>query len=135
MFVLDASLALAWCFEDEATDFTTAVLSELPAVGAAVPDIWAYEVSNALWSASSRGRISSEDADELASRLGSLPILRVPLETNRVLDEVRSRDRPELEAVTPAPLSPVRPLPTRLLSIPSPPDHHARTDPLRKSHP
>lgn len=90
MFVLDASLALAWCFEDEGTEFTEAVLAEVPAVGAAVPDIWVYEVGNALWSALRRGRISAQDADEFATRLGSLPILRVPLETVWVLDEVRS---------------------------------------------
>ena len=28
-FVLDASLAMAWCFKDEQTDFTQGVLSRL----------------------------------------------------------------------------------------------------------
>lgn len=37
--VLDASLALSWCFKDEKTAFTEAVLRALPVVGAAVPSL------------------------------------------------------------------------------------------------
>jgi predicted nucleic acid-binding protein len=39
-FVLDASIALAWCFEDEATTITGRVLERLAGEAASVPAIW-----------------------------------------------------------------------------------------------
>jgi len=57
-FVLDASVAVAWCFEDEATKFTESVLDLLSAgAEALVPAIWPVEVANALLIAERRKRI------------------------------------------------------------------------------
>jgi hypothetical protein len=47
-FVLDASIALAWCFEDEVTASTRDVLARLATESAAVPTIWPLEMANAL---------------------------------------------------------------------------------------
>lgn len=60
-FVLDASIALAWCFADEATDQTTQLLERLELETALVPAIWPLEISNILLSAQRRKRISYAD--------------------------------------------------------------------------
>ncbi|HMQ22589.1 MAG TPA: type II toxin-antitoxin system VapC family toxin, partial [Planctomycetota bacterium] len=74
-FVLDASLALSWCFEDERTPFTEAALRALPRLGAAAPFLWCYEVSNGLRTAQKSGRIPSEEsATAILEDLDALPI-------------------------------------------------------------
>jgi predicted nucleic acid-binding protein len=57
-FVLDASIALAWCFADEATPAADAVLDRLADEEAAAPALWRLEVANALAMAERRGRLS-----------------------------------------------------------------------------
>jgi predicted nucleic acid-binding protein len=57
-FVLDASVALAWCFEDETTPATDAVLERLSDEEAAAPALWRLEVANGLAMAERRGRLS-----------------------------------------------------------------------------
>ncbi|MDX6215411.1 MAG: hypothetical protein QOG99_995 [Frankiales bacterium] len=42
-FIIDTAMTMAWCFEDEATDATDAVLDRLRDVQAAVPAIWPLE--------------------------------------------------------------------------------------------
>ena len=46
--VLDASMTMAWCFIDEATPLTWAILDRVRVGGAAVPAIWAFEVANVV---------------------------------------------------------------------------------------
>ena len=57
-FVLDASIALSWCFADEATPATDALLDRLADEEAAAPALWRLEVANALAMAERRGRLS-----------------------------------------------------------------------------
>lgn len=57
-FVLDASIALAWCFADEATPATDALLDRLADEEAVAPALWRLEVANALTLAERRGRLS-----------------------------------------------------------------------------
>ena len=47
-FVLDASVALTWCFESETDHFTDAVLDSLAESAAVVPAVWPLEICNAL---------------------------------------------------------------------------------------
>jgi predicted nucleic acid-binding protein len=63
-FVLDASFALHWCFEDETTSATESVLTALENQHATawVPGIWALEMLNALGKAVTRGRIERHKA-------------------------------------------------------------------------
>src|SRR6185437_4022074 len=51
-----ASVAVAWCFEDEATDEMDALLDRAQREGAMVPALWVWETSNALLIAQRRGR-------------------------------------------------------------------------------
>lgn len=74
-FVIDASYAAAWCFEDEATSATEAALDECEAHGAFVPSLWKFEIANLLRSAERRGRISEEDADRRILALSDLVIV------------------------------------------------------------
>ncbi len=48
--IIDASLASAWCFPDEQTDFTKAVFHAVfsSALDAPAPRLWAYEIRNSV---------------------------------------------------------------------------------------
>jgi predicted nucleic acid-binding protein len=73
--VIDASATLPWCFADEATAATNAVLTSLRTDDEAiVPAHWPLEVANALLIAVRRKRISPEDAHHFLVDLESLPI-------------------------------------------------------------
>ncbi|MFO1156004.1 MAG: type II toxin-antitoxin system VapC family toxin [Rhodospirillales bacterium] len=56
--VIDASLTLAWYFDDETTPATEAVLDRGSEAGALVPTVWRLEVANGFQSALRRKRIS-----------------------------------------------------------------------------
>jgi predicted nucleic acid-binding protein len=73
-FVVDASLTLAWCFSDEATPFSRAVLAALQTTYAVVPALWPFEVANGLAIAERRQRITKEQTAEFLETLRRLPI-------------------------------------------------------------
>jgi predicted nucleic acid-binding protein len=73
-FVLDASMTMQWCFDDESTPASDAIFNRLRDDEAYVPAIWAYEVANVLLSAERRGRISAQTATRFLHVLDSLPI-------------------------------------------------------------
>lgn len=80
-FVVDASVAIAWCIDDEATPDTEAVLDRLRADGATVPAIWPLEVANALLTAERRQRLPQIQVVGRLQLLARLPIavVRTPL--------------------------------------------------------
>jgi hypothetical protein len=47
-FVIDSSVAVSWCFEDEQTPATLDVLEQVVEGGAIAPALWPLEVLNAL---------------------------------------------------------------------------------------
>ena len=73
-FVLDNSMTMSWCFDDEADERTEAVLTALEEGEAIVPPIWALEVVNALLVAERKHRVSSAKAAAFLRVLGSLSI-------------------------------------------------------------
>jgi predicted nucleic acid-binding protein len=73
-FVLDCSLALAWCFSDEATPATLAMQERLYADSAAVPALWPLEIANGLLTAMRRGRLSAAGREGFTRFFGQLPI-------------------------------------------------------------
>ncbi len=73
-FVLDASVALAWCFVDETTAETEAILDRLADDAAIVPPLWEFEVANALLVAERRGRLSEFQTARFVELLARLPI-------------------------------------------------------------
>jgi predicted nucleic acid-binding protein len=74
MFVIDTSIAMAWCFEDEATQATDAVLNRFRDDQAVVPAVWPLEVANVLLVAERRGRLSEAQASRFLELLAQLPI-------------------------------------------------------------
>ena len=74
--VLDASVALAWCFEDERTAYSESIL-DMAEDGSEfrVPAIWPFEVANALLVAERRKRITTARVTALLERIGRLAIL------------------------------------------------------------
>lgn len=73
-FVLDASVALAWCFHDEANEHTISILEQLKLTHAFVPGLWFLEMGNILLGASRAGRIKEADIHECIDLLEQLPI-------------------------------------------------------------
>jgi predicted nucleic acid-binding protein len=74
-FVADASATLPWCFEEEGTPATEALLEHLHSgETAVVPAHWPTEVMNGLLMAVRRGRIDPETVARFARDLGALPI-------------------------------------------------------------
>ncbi|MBM3647986.1 MAG: type II toxin-antitoxin system VapC family toxin [Alphaproteobacteria bacterium] len=74
-FVLDVSVTMAWCFEDESTDATWRLLDQLATDTALVPTIWAPEVANVLLVAERRRRLDRAQSRAFTARLLSLPIV------------------------------------------------------------
>ena len=73
-FVLDNSVALTWCFEDERTPATTALLERVGEAGAVAPGLWPLEALNGLLVAERRGRLDTARRQRLAGFLSALPI-------------------------------------------------------------
>ena len=77
-FVLDASIALSWCFPGDPTEdtpYSRRILAKLATDDAVVPEIWAFEIANVIFVAcNKRKRISQKQIDEFLQRLRALPI-------------------------------------------------------------
>jgi predicted nucleic acid-binding protein len=96
-FVLDASVAISWCFPGdlaEDTPYSRRVLQELIVSDAVVPEIWAFEIANNIFvSHSRRKRIGEQQVMDYLALLKALPI-RVeaqPLWTNVELESMARR--------------------------------------------
>ena len=48
-FVVDCSVAVAWCFPDEKGPYPQSVLDSMVTAEAVVPTLWALEVANASY--------------------------------------------------------------------------------------
>jgi predicted nucleic acid-binding protein len=78
-FVLDASVAVSWCFHDEQdarADISFALLED-EAV-ALVPLLWWFEVRNAAIRGIRRGRITEAETATFLARLEKLKIATLP---------------------------------------------------------
>jgi predicted nucleic acid-binding protein len=73
--VIDASIALAWCFPDEASDYADDVLVALEDRTAIVPAIWSTEITNALLVGERRKRIRQPEVRRFVELLKGLRIL------------------------------------------------------------
>ena len=96
MFVIDASVTLAWCFDDEASGGADAVLDRLEREAALAPAHWPLEVANALRTAERRGRLEPTDLPRLRALLAALPVEIAPVELTTamggVLEAARTYD-------------------------------------------
>lgn len=74
--VLDASVTIAWAFEEAHTPPVLALLGRVTAEGAEVPGLWPLEVLNvlALALARRRDRLPKERMEVITSQIQGLPI-------------------------------------------------------------
>lgn len=89
-FVLDNSVALAWCFEDEQTPAVMDLLDRVTETGASAPLLWPLEALNGLIVAERRRRLNAAKRTQLATFLHELPIT-LDLETADRAWEVSAR--------------------------------------------
>jgi predicted nucleic acid-binding protein len=83
-WVFDASIAMAWCFDDEKTAETDALLDRLDKEPAVVPQLWYLEVANVLTMAMRKrvkARITEPQRTQFLGMLAAAPI-RVDLEAH-----------------------------------------------------
>ena len=93
--VVDSSIALTWCFEDEASADTDKLFERIRDVGAVVPGLWHLELGNILLQAERRGRITRTDVVLRLGLIANLPI-SVDVETTpRAWREILSLARAE----------------------------------------
>ncbi|HEX8814333.1 MAG TPA: type II toxin-antitoxin system VapC family toxin [Terriglobales bacterium] len=93
-FVLDASVALAWCFPDEESQPAERV-ADLFRHGhtAIAPAFWPHEVLNALLAAEKRKRISTQLVQSFLGDLGALPVALEQVATGLVFSRILTLSR------------------------------------------
>lgn len=72
--VIDNSVVMSWCFEDEANQYADNVLESLRHVRAIAPVIWPLEIGNVLAVAERKGRLKYIDCIQFWELLSELPI-------------------------------------------------------------
>lgn len=73
-FVVDNSVVMSWCFEDESNSYADAVLEMLENTIAIVPSVWPLEVVNVLLVAERRQRLEEAESVRFLTLLSQLPI-------------------------------------------------------------
>jgi predicted nucleic acid-binding protein len=95
-FVVDASVAIAWCTPTQSSPATDRLLDDMIAGStASVPPLWLYEVANALLTLWRRKRLNANDYSEAKMLLDRLRISidqdGARLATSRVSDLAKER--------------------------------------------
>ena len=72
--VVDASVALAWCFPDESNDYADAGLLALEGASMLVPALWTLEVANAILVAERKKRLGQPEIAIFLTLLDSLAV-------------------------------------------------------------
>lgn len=88
-FVLDNSIAMAWCFEDEATVVADRVLDHLAVDEALAPAVWPLELANAVLTGERRGRLQPADAVRFLDLIRALPITVDDASLDRSIGRIR----------------------------------------------
>lgn len=74
-FVIDASVAVCWCFEDKKTPYTEEILGRMEEAEIFVPSIWPFEITNALLMAERRKRITASQSTVFLEQLENFNIV------------------------------------------------------------
>jgi predicted nucleic acid-binding protein len=89
-YVMDTSVTLSWFFEDEATPGTSELFESLPDAQVTVPELWLFELSNALLVAERRRRTTDLTITRFLDRLFKQSISVERTSADRALSSVRS---------------------------------------------
>lgn len=88
MFVVDASVTLAWCLADEGDESADRALTRLEREDAIAPAIWPLEVANGLRTAERRGRLELADLSRVRDLLVGLPVQIDGVDLRSALGEI-----------------------------------------------
>jgi predicted nucleic acid-binding protein len=88
--ILDASITMAWCFDNEATPYTEELLNWC-ATGTTVyvSSVWPLEVTNVLLNAQKRGRVTESRVQQFLDVLSQLPIHVDSVSMKRAVYDIR----------------------------------------------
>lgn len=86
--VIDNSIVMSWCFEDETNRYADDVLDSLDKMTAVVPAIWPLEVGNVLLAAERRKRLTAGDSSRFLALLSELPIVVEQEIPERMIKEI-----------------------------------------------
>ena len=87
-FVMDNSIVMSWCFDDESNQQADQILKRLEEATAVVPTIWPLEVGNVLLVAERNKRISEAQSARFLALLGELPIVVEQETADRMIKEI-----------------------------------------------
>lgn len=96
MFVIDASVIVAWCLDDESSAAAEAAVERVMAEGGIAPAHWPIEIASALRGAERRGRLDEASIGRLRPRLAALPIEILPVEFSTALSVIDTARRHDL---------------------------------------
>ena len=98
--IVDASVILRAFFPDEAQAQAQAVVRDHVAgrIELKAPDLLPYELTNAIWQAERRGRISSVQADEILQAIAGLQIEILELDWAEMIPLARRYERSAYDA-------------------------------------
>lgn len=85
-FVVDASVTLAWCLDDESSEYAEGVLRQVGTDSAIAPSLWVHEVANALLIAERRNRLAVSQLNRVRQILTQLPIVVIDARLDSIWD-------------------------------------------------
>ncbi len=90
-FVLDASVTICWCFENQRTKYSEAIFAMLSSgEEASVPFIWPLEVANVLVTAERRKDLKPAHVTSFTEELSAWPIQVDALGVDRAFQQILS---------------------------------------------
>jgi len=87
-FVVDNSVVMSWCFQDETNQYADTVLERLAEATAFAPSIWPLEVVNVLLVAERKKRLSKADSIRFITLLSELPIIVEHERPERIMSDL-----------------------------------------------
>ena len=88
-FILDASVTLCWCFENQATEYSEAIFERLAGgEEVSVPFMWPVEVANVLVTAERRKALKVAQVTGFVEELSAWPIQVDTLGVDRAFQQI-----------------------------------------------
>jgi predicted nucleic acid-binding protein len=86
--VVDASVALAWCFPDEGSDYADQVLVSLKRQSITVPAVWSLEIANGVLVGERRKRLQNREIQRFVALLEGLSIWEDAQTVSKIVSHV-----------------------------------------------
>jgi predicted nucleic acid-binding protein len=86
--VVDASVALAWCFPDEASEYAEGVLVALEGRSILAPAVWGLEIANAVLVGERSKRLGQPEIRRFTTLLENLPLVQDVRSTGECVNNI-----------------------------------------------